>query len=327
MEKQASGREFRIIWAVDPSAKEELQTAAISAVKTLATNRSATIEPVYLLSTFLDSVPSQSFGDTVALTRAAISNRFQKLLVELKQLSPEMKPLTVLTGTELSKRRMALELNSYAKSQRADVIVLATHGRTGPERWLLGSFAESLIRESEIPLLVVDPHWTTNDVFNTILFPTDFSDLSKEAYLEVLDLAETLQSSITIFHKVTLTITPELHLMLTRYPEYERIRDLKIEDCRNNAKAWAKEGTQRGLSVSVSINEDFSESVIDGIFKEQTRIGGIIALASHSEGSSGQPGRTTMAIIHGSSSPVWVQCSPRKAAFTVSNEAPLRDSA
>jgi nucleotide-binding universal stress UspA family protein len=325
MEKQELGQGLKIIWAVDPSAKEELQSAAISAIKLLATDRSATIEPVYFLSTVLDSTPSQTFGDTIALTRAGISDRFQKLLG--RQPFPKMRPLTVLTGTDFSKCRMATELNSYAKLQSADVIVLATHGRTGLERWLLGSFAESLMQESEIPLLVVDPHSSSSDVFNTILFPTDFSDLSKEAYLEVLGLAKALHASITIFHKVALTITPELHLMLTRYPEYERIRDQKIKDCRDTADNWAQEARQQNVDVSISVNENFSESLIDGISKEQRRVGGIIALAPQSGGFSPTPGRTIMAIIHGSSSPVWVQCSARKNVSAPSSATSLGDAA
>ncbi len=38
-----------------------------------------------------------------------------------------------------------------------DLIVVATHGRTGAERWLLGSVAERVIRRSPRPVLVVPP--------------------------------------------------------------------------------------------------------------------------------------------------------------------------
>lgn len=37
----------------------------------------------------------------------------------------------------------------------ADVIVLGTHGRTGPRLWWLGSVAERVLRESSVPVLVV----------------------------------------------------------------------------------------------------------------------------------------------------------------------------
>jgi nucleotide-binding universal stress UspA family protein len=36
-----------------------------------------------------------------------------------------------------------------------DVVILSTHGRTGPERWVLGSVADRVLRGSHIPVLLV----------------------------------------------------------------------------------------------------------------------------------------------------------------------------
>jgi hypothetical protein len=36
-----------------------------------------------------------------------------------------------------------------------DVIVMATHGRGGVRRWLIGSVAEEVIRHSPVPVLLV----------------------------------------------------------------------------------------------------------------------------------------------------------------------------
>ncbi|MDH3707202.1 MAG: universal stress protein [Acidimicrobiia bacterium] len=37
----------------------------------------------------------------------------------------------------------------------ADLVVMASHGRSGMTRWLLGSMTEKLVRASEVPVLVV----------------------------------------------------------------------------------------------------------------------------------------------------------------------------
>lgn len=37
----------------------------------------------------------------------------------------------------------------------ADLLVLSTHGRSGPSRWVLGSVAEKVLRAAPVPLLVV----------------------------------------------------------------------------------------------------------------------------------------------------------------------------
>jgi nucleotide-binding universal stress UspA family protein len=39
-----------------------------------------------------------------------------------------------------------------------DLIALATHGRDGLQRWVMGSVTEQVLRDSKLPLLVVPPH-------------------------------------------------------------------------------------------------------------------------------------------------------------------------
>ncbi len=49
------------------------------------------------------------------------------------------------------------EILKYSKENKIDVIVIATHGRTGILHTLLGSVAEKVIRYSKIPVLVTTP--------------------------------------------------------------------------------------------------------------------------------------------------------------------------
>jgi nucleotide-binding universal stress UspA family protein len=45
----------------------------------------------------------------------------------------------------------------YATEIGADLIVMSTHGRTGMERWLLGSVAEKVVRGAHGPVLLIRP--------------------------------------------------------------------------------------------------------------------------------------------------------------------------
>ncbi|MCW3481860.1 universal stress protein [Neisseriaceae bacterium JH1-16] len=51
-------------------------------------------------------------------------------------------------------RELARTLVDYATGHAADLIVLGTHGRTGLRHLLLGSFAETVLQESPVPLLI-----------------------------------------------------------------------------------------------------------------------------------------------------------------------------
>lgn len=44
---------------------------------------------------------------------------------------------------------------NYAAEQKADVIVMATHGRSGLGRWAFGSVADRVLRTAEVPVLLV----------------------------------------------------------------------------------------------------------------------------------------------------------------------------
>jgi nucleotide-binding universal stress UspA family protein len=46
------------------------------------------------------------------------------------------------------------EIVNYAEEKKIDILVIATHGRTGVLHTLLGSVAEKVIRYSKIPVLV-----------------------------------------------------------------------------------------------------------------------------------------------------------------------------
>lgn len=45
----------------------------------------------------------------------------------------------------------------YAKTNGVDLIILGTHGRSGPSRWFFGSVAEKISRHSPVPVLMVAP--------------------------------------------------------------------------------------------------------------------------------------------------------------------------
>ena len=63
----------------------------------------------------------------------------------------EMKPLLVDTRGQT----VAEAILAQARKQKADVIVLGTHGRRGLSRMLMGSDAEAVIRETRVPVLLV----------------------------------------------------------------------------------------------------------------------------------------------------------------------------
>lgn len=57
--------------------------------------------------------------------------------------------------TQVRYGQAATAIVEAAKAQKADMIVLSTHGRSGLSRFIIGSVAESVLRATTIPVLIV----------------------------------------------------------------------------------------------------------------------------------------------------------------------------
>ena len=76
------------------------------------------------------------------------------------------------------------EVVAYAESAAADLLIIATHGRSGIARWRLGSVADVIVRHSPCPALVVGPNVEVELApysLKRILVPLDGSALAETA--------------------------------------------------------------------------------------------------------------------------------------------------
>ena len=45
----------------------------------------------------------------------------------------------------------------YAAKSGIDLIIMSTHGRSGPSRWAFGSVTDKIVRSSPVPVMIVSP--------------------------------------------------------------------------------------------------------------------------------------------------------------------------
>ena len=74
---------------------------------------------------------------------------------ELQTLVNDHIPQGISVQLSLSSGQPDLEIIKIAKEEKADLIVIATHGQRGWRRFLFGSVAEKVVRLAEGPVLVV----------------------------------------------------------------------------------------------------------------------------------------------------------------------------
>jgi nucleotide-binding universal stress UspA family protein len=90
-------------------------------------------------------------------------------------------------------------LSTFARQNDIDLIIVSTHGRTGVGHFLLGSYAEKLVRLSTTPVLVYREGKSATS-FTTALVPFDFSENSEAVFPLVRFLAEAYGTRFTFVY-------------------------------------------------------------------------------------------------------------------------------
>jgi nucleotide-binding universal stress UspA family protein len=95
---------------------------------------------------------------------------------------------------------------SHATESKADLLVLGTHGRSGLERFVLGSIAEKALRRARCATLTVPPRAFGAPAlpYQRIVCALDFSHGSERALEFARDLAARGPSALTLLHVVEL---------------------------------------------------------------------------------------------------------------------------
>lgn len=110
----------------------------------------------------------------------------------------------------LSTTKAVDQLLAHAKKANSDLIVVASHNRHGIKRFILGSFAETIIHRSGKNILVANPNTIFTNKINHIFYSSDF-DIDEIKYIiRVIELAYKVKAKLTIFHMPKISYIWEL---------------------------------------------------------------------------------------------------------------------
>ncbi|MCQ1534320.1 universal stress protein [Methanosarcina sp. KYL-1] len=136
-----------IIIATDGS---ENTNRAISYGIEIAKLSGATVHALYVLDTSsFSSIPMDAGWEAM----------YELLRKEGEKAVSNVKEIGEASGVEvkevLGEGHPSNEIISFAEENNADLIVMGTLGKSGIDRFLLGSVAEKVVRNSKIPVMVV----------------------------------------------------------------------------------------------------------------------------------------------------------------------------
>ena len=94
-------------------------------------------------------LPTEGFWETM---KEILNEEGEKALKNVKKMAEEY---GANVKCEILEGVPANEIVEFAEKKRADIIVMGTSGKTGLDRFLLGSVAEKVIRNAHCPVLIV----------------------------------------------------------------------------------------------------------------------------------------------------------------------------
>lgn len=175
-------------------------------------------------------------------------------------------------------------LLEYATRFKVDLIVMSSHARGGIERATLGSTADYLIRNSEIPVLIAKPSLFEkhDDPFKTIskiVVALDGSALAEQIIPQVAALAPTLHASVNLLRVLTPQTYAQNQIMQPGLPWW----DADIAEAQSYLDAVAEHLSKEGITVvkDVVLSDVVATAILDYCDRSE---GDLLAVASSGAG-------------------------------------------
>lgn len=174
--------------------------------------------------------------DAIHLFDAAMwrENAYQYLKMMAHQLRKQGYTASISVGDG----DIAATIQDIAVAHDADLIAMTTHGRSGMQRWLLGSVADRVVRTASLPVYLVRPgrEIMSAGAPQRLLVPLDGSMLAETALASALKLMEGRKAELWLVQAVEISplwgekyISPEMLAALPSLEEQERVATEYLE--------------------------------------------------------------------------------------------------
>ncbi|MEM9664366.1 MAG: universal stress protein [Bacteroidota bacterium] len=99
---------------------------------------------------------------------------------------------------------------AYVEAHPIDLVVMGTAGRRGVDRFILGSVAETLVREAPCPVATVNRHiaWRKQEATGITVAPVDFSSANFEVLRRAAQLVQMERGTLHLVHVCEAQVLP-----------------------------------------------------------------------------------------------------------------------
>jgi nucleotide-binding universal stress UspA family protein len=170
-----------------------------------------------------------------------------------------------------------------AAADKNTLITMATHGRSGVNRWVMGSIAEKVLRSTTNPLLIIRAAETAategRAVLSSVVVPLDGSELAESVLPDVAELANALKLKVILLRAYSMPVNAYATegYYVDNYEEIiTAIRDEAVAYLERKVDEVKKLGV---TAVSYLARDGFAAEEIIGVARETSE--NLIAMCTH----------------------------------------------
>jgi nucleotide-binding universal stress UspA family protein len=303
-----------IIWAIDPFQRnpkvwKRSKELALWAARALG----RPLKPVYVMDRGFGPAQNAALAQENEKFRQSSKARLKRLLKSLGQV--RVQEPEVLGAYGFNERNDAKELESYAAKTKSPMILAATEAHEGVRRLFEGSFVETLVGGSPIPVLLSNQHTRAVSKIEKIVFVSDLGPDSNQAFRKVCELARTAGARLEI-----LSVQPDDALkgnIMTVEASglgalaASALADIEQKRLRRAGARKARLGRGLGVETSFVLEDSKGLPVSEAILKSRSMKGADLLALSTTDAVASMHllGSVTQDLIRRSSIPVWA-CHP-----------------
>ncbi|HKY63798.1 MAG TPA: universal stress protein [bacterium] len=302
----------KLLWAFNPfHDKPAALKSSAQALLRFSEQSGLKPEPVYVVSpaevnVVLEfSVPAKERYRQVSLARS------RRVLKDLKAESLEP---VILIEKSLSLSASTKQLVNYAESQGAEAILAGTTSGKGLRGALLGSFAETLLYQARCPVVLIQPGAKVGKRVKRLLFISDLSPASLEAFADFCPWAAALGAEVRLFHSIPRPfswasfaidallgpdrMSEKQYLILTR-----KLRE-------NDVKPFREAAQRQGLRFSHQLDIGGKDVADDALKAAKKYRADLVGLAGRSGPLKTRLlGSVTKSLLRDAQLPIWIKHS------------------
>ena len=273
---------YRVIMV--PTDGEEIERSAINVAVSLAKQFNAELRlvrvetPPVVVDRHSGPGVLEQTEETWAEARRAREKKLADLGVECRALG------ATRVVTSLESGRVEPALKEYAERSHADLIVMSSHARGSLKRITLGSVTDYLIRNANVPVLVVKPSHSSSAeggaaTFRRVVVPLDGSALAEQILPHIASLSAEMKPSVSLLRVLTPSTYSQKQIMQPGLPWWDEEIARADADLARSADRLGADG----LSVArdVVLSEDVVGAILDYCAGNEADL---LALATHGVG-------------------------------------------